>query len=129
MVRRYRYEQELYAGLSYMAFGVIAFFGVIIGLIAAYFPDTFANQLMVFMLSAVVGYNAIWSVAPALHTPLMSVSNAISGIVILGGMLQVTGSTVSATFIFGAFAVGVAAVNIGGGFYVTYRMLQMFVLK
>jgi len=74
-------------------------------------------------------YNAIWSVAPALHTPLMSVSNAISGIVILGGMLQVTGSRFSATFILGACAVGVAAVNIGGGFYVTHRMLQMFVLK
>jgi NAD(P) transhydrogenase subunit alpha len=65
-------------------------------------------------------------VTPALHTPLMSVTNAISGIIIIGGMLQISGEPMSATVLLGAVAVLVATINVAGGFLVTQRMLQMF---
>jgi NAD(P) transhydrogenase subunit alpha len=67
----------------------------------------------------------VWSVTPALHTPLMSVTNAISGIIVVGGMLQV-GSGLDVASVLGAIAVLVATVNIAGGFLVTQRMLKMF---
>ena len=66
-----------------------------------------------------------WNVKPALHTPLMSVTNAISGIILIGGMLQLAGAR-PATVILGAIAVLIAMVNIAGGFLVTNRMLAMF---
>ena len=78
-----------------------------------------------FVLACFVGWQVIWSVSPSLHTPLMSVTNAISGIIIIGGMLQVGGSLDVAS-ILGALAVLFAAINIAGGFLVTQRMLKMF---
>jgi NAD(P) transhydrogenase subunit alpha len=66
----------------------------------------------------------IWSVTPALHTPLMSVTNAISGIIVIGGMMQVSGN--SAASILGVAAILLATINIAGGFLVTQRMLRMF---
>jgi NAD(P) transhydrogenase subunit alpha len=89
-------------------------------------PPSFLSHFMVFMLSCFVGWQVIWNVSPALHTPLMSVTNAISGIVILGGMLQISGSLTSATTILGAIAIVVATINIAGGFLVSQRMLNMF---
>lgn len=96
----------------------------IVGLMAS---PSFLSHLTVFMLACFVGWQLIWNVAPALHTPLMSVTNAISGIVIIGGMLQLSSeNTLSATTILGASAVVVATINIVGGFMVTQRMLNKF---
>jgi H+-translocating NAD(P) transhydrogenase subunit alpha len=83
------------------------------------------QQLTVFVLAVFVGWQVIWNVTPALHTPLMSVTNAISGIIILGGLLQ-QGSSDSASVIIGAIATLFAAINVAGGFLVTQRMLRMF---
>ncbi len=88
-------------------------------------PEDFLKHFTVFILACFVGWQVIWSVTPALHTPLMSVTNAISGIIIIGGMLQI-GGHVDLASILGALAVLVAAINIAGGFLVTQRMLKMF---
>ena len=89
-------------------------------------PPSFLAHFTVFVLAIFVGWQVIWNVSPALHTPLMSVTNAISGIIIIGGMLQVSGAPMSATVLLGAAAILVATINIAGGFLVTQRMLQMF---
>ena len=89
-------------------------------------PESFLSHFTVFVLAIFVGWQLIWNVTPALHTPLMSVTNAVSGIIIIGGMLQISGSPSSATVILGALAILVATINIAGGFLVTQRMLQMF---
>lgn len=83
-------------------------------------------NLTIFILAIYVGYHVVWNVTPALHTPLMAVTNAISAIVIVGAMLA-AGLTVGQTSkFFGAAAVALAAVNVFGGFLVTRRMLEMF---
>ena len=89
-------------------------------------PESFLSHFTVFVLAIFLGWKVIWDVAPALHTPLMSVTNAISGIVIIGGMLQISGDVLSATTILGAIAIFVGTLNIAGGFFVTQRMLNMF---
>jgi NAD(P) transhydrogenase subunit alpha len=68
----------------------------------------------------------VWNVTPALHTPLMSVTNAVSGIILVGGMLQISGPIESPVTILSAVAVLIATINISGGFLVTQRMLKMF---
>jgi NAD(P) transhydrogenase subunit alpha len=83
-------------------------------------------HLTVFILACFVGFQVVWNVKPALHTPLMSVTNAISGIILVGGMLQLTGTSPTITVILGAVATLIAAINIAGGFLVTNRMLGMF---
>jgi proton-translocating NAD(P)+ transhydrogenase subunit alpha len=88
-------------------------------------PESFLSHFTVFVLACFVGWQVVWNVTPALHTPLMSVTNAISGIILVGGMLQLSGSF-SAITILGGIAVFVAAINISGGFLVTRRMLSMF---
>jgi len=88
-------------------------------------PSDFLQHSTVFILACFVGWQVIWSVTPALHTPLMSVTNAISGIIILGGMLQISASFDAAS-VLGALAALFAAINIAGGFLVTDRMLRMF---
>ena len=94
-----------------------------LGLIA---PNTVLSHFTVFILAIFVGFQVVWNVKPALHTPLMSVTNAISGIILVGGMLQLTGTNTSLTVILGAIAVLIASINIAGGFLVTNRMLAMF---
>jgi len=89
-------------------------------------PPAFVAHLTVFVLSVFVGWQVVWNVTAALHTPLMSVTNAISGIIIVGGMLQVSGPLESPVTILGAVAILVATINIAGGFLVTQRMLKMF---
>jgi H+-translocating NAD(P) transhydrogenase subunit alpha len=89
-------------------------------------PASFLSHFTVFVLACFVGWQVIWNVKPALHTPLMSVTNAISGIIILGGMLQISGASGSATTILGAIAILIGTINISGGFLVTQRMLKMF---
>ena len=78
-----------------------------------------------FVLAIFVGYHVIWNVTPALHTPLMSVTNAISGIIVIGGMLALYGGGTGA-LVLGGIAVLLAAINLAGGFLVTARMLRMF---
>ena len=85
-------------------------------------------NLIIFVLAVYVGYHVVWNVTPALHTPLMAVTNAISAIVIVGAMLA-AGLTAGPAKFFGAFAVLLAAVNVFGGFLVTRRMLEMFKKK
>ena len=83
----------------------------------------------VFVLAIFVGYYVVWGVTPALHTPLMAVTNALSSIVIVGAILQtvtIDGEVFTATSLIGAFAVFLASINIFGGFSVTERMLSMF---
>jgi NAD(P) transhydrogenase subunit alpha len=89
-------------------------------------PSGLVEHLTVFVLACFVGWQIIWNVTPALHTPLMSVTNAISGIILIGGMVQLTGHMGSATTILGAAAVLLATINVAGGFLVTQRMLRMF---
>lgn len=89
-------------------------------------PADFLQHFTVFVLACVVGYQVIWNVTPALHTPLMSVTNAISGIIIVGGLLQAGHSELNAAAWLGAAAILIATINIAGGFLVTQRMLQMF---
>ena len=88
-------------------------------------PPTFLSHLTVFALACIVGWQVVWNVTPALHTPLMSVTNAISGIIVIGGMLQLTGGGTMASWL-GAGAVLLSTINIAGGFLVTQRMLRMF---
>jgi NAD(P) transhydrogenase subunit alpha len=89
-------------------------------------PPAFLSHFIVFVLACFIGYQVVWNVTPALHTPLMSVTNAISGIIVLGGMLHVSGAPTSAATLLGAAAVLLATINIAGGFLVTQRMLKMF---
>ena len=89
-------------------------------------PESFLSHFTVFVLAIFLGWKVIWDVTPALHTPLMSVTNAISGIIIIGGMLQISGELMSATTILGAIAIFVGTLNIAGGFFVSQRMLNMF---
>jgi NAD(P) transhydrogenase subunit alpha len=90
-------------------------------------------QLSIFVLACVVGYYVVWSVTPALHTPLMSVTNAISSVIVVGALVatgaDVAGDATWATRIFGFIGVILASVNIFGGFLVTERMLSMYKKK
>jgi len=81
--------------------------------------------LYIFILACFIGYYVIWGVTPALHTPLMAVTNAISGIIVIGALLQISSSNVL-VLILAAIAVLIATINISGGFLVTRRMLAMF---
>jgi NAD(P) transhydrogenase subunit alpha len=103
------------------AVAAVALIGL--GLVA---PASFLNHLTVFALACVVGWQVVWNVTPALHTPLMSVTNAISGIIVIGGMLQVSGPLSDPAVLLGAAAILLATINIAGGFLVTQRMLKMF---
>ena len=89
----------------------------------------FIFLLTVFALACFIGYYVVWSVTPALHTPLMSVTNAISSVIIVGALLAATPAEGNLAKVLGGVAVGLAAVNIFGGFTVTQRMLVMFKKK
>ena len=95
--------------------------------------DPFVFRLSIFILSIFVGYYVVWSVTPSLHTPLMSVTNAISSVIIVGAIIAALADTSSSVFqvsnIFGFLAIILAAINIFGGFLVTQRMLQMYKKK
>jgi|TARA_B100001989_G_scaffold249549_1_gene225034 NAD(P) transhydrogenase subunit alpha len=95
--------------------------------------DPFIFRLSIFILSIFVGYYVVWSVTPSLHTPLMSVTNAISSVIIVGAIIAALADTSQTIFnsssLFGFLAITLAAVNIFGGFLVTHRMLQMYKKK
>jgi NAD(P) transhydrogenase subunit alpha len=89
----------------------------------------FVYELTVFVLAVFVGYHVVWRVTPALHSPLMSVTNAISSVIIVGALIAAGPAGVSFAKVMGFVAVALASVNIFGGFIVTQRMLQMFQRK
>ena len=95
--------------------------------------DPFIFRLSIFILSIFVGYYVVWSVTPSLHTPLMSVTNAISSVIIVGAIIAALSGSTESIFetsnLFGFLAIILAAVNIFGGFLVTQRMLQMYKKK
>jgi NAD(P) transhydrogenase subunit alpha len=91
--------------------------------------DPTISFLTVFVLAVFVGYHVVWNVTPALHTPLMSVTNAISGIILVGAMLAAGPAETDWGAWLGAVAVGLASINVFGGFLVTQRMLEMFKRK
>ena len=91
--------------------------------------DPFMFGLTVFVLACFVGYYVVWRVTPALHTPLMAVTNAISGIIVVGAIIAMSAGAGGVSGMLGFVAVMLASVNIFGGFIVTQRMLQMFKKK
>lgn len=103
-----------------MLIGGLVLFGL--GLVA---PPSFMAHFTVFVLSCFIGYMVIWNVAPALHTPLMSVTNAISSIIVLGALTQLSSDNPTIMYL-SVFALFITSINIMGGFLVTRRMLQMF---
>jgi len=104
-----------------MVVAAIVFLGLALGA-----PSSFLQHFTVFVLAVFLGWQVIWNVTPALHTPLMSVTNAISGIIIIGGMLQIGGDIPTSVMILSFIAILLATINISGGFLVTQRMLKMF---
>ena len=95
--------------------------------------DPFIFRLSIFVLSIFVGYYVVWSVTPSLHTPLMSVTNAISSVIIVGAIIAASNLSLDTGFelsnVFGFVAILLATINIFGGFLVTQRMLQMYKKK
>jgi NAD(P) transhydrogenase subunit alpha len=96
---------------------------------AATAVDPFVFRLAIFVLAIFVGYYVVWSVTPALHTPLMSVTNAISSVIIVGALIAAGPQGFELSKLFGLIAIALAAVNIFGGFLVTNRMLAMYKKK
>ncbi len=107
----------------FITLGIIAALLYLIGLVA---PTEFMGHFTVFVLSVFIGWQVIWNVSHSLHTPLMAVTNAISGIIIIGGLLQTRNSLSDPMTILAFIAIFVASINIVGGFFVTHRMLKMF---
>jgi NAD(P) transhydrogenase subunit alpha len=111
---------------------VAAVAAVLLALVGAYAPAAFLSHLTVFVLACFVGYMVVWNVKPALHTPLMSVTNAISSIIAIGALVQISPMANAASRpntligILAALALVLTAINMFGGFAVTQRMLAMF---
>lgn len=99
--------------------------GILLLVIGSVAPPSFMAHFNVFVLSCFIGYQVIWNVAPSLHTPLMSVTNAISGIIVIGAIVQVSRPELIIKILSG-LAILIASINIVGGFFVTRRMLKMF---
>ena len=114
-------EKGLLSKLLWPILISLAFVGIGVGA-----PESFISHFTVFILAIFLGWKVIWDVTPSLHTPLMSVTNAISGIIIIGGMLQISDDLTSTITILGAIALTLGTINIAGGFLVTQRMLNMF---
>jgi proton-translocating NAD(P)+ transhydrogenase subunit alpha len=103
----------------------LAIAAIALGWVGTQAPSGFMEHLTVFVLACFLGYHVIWNVTPALHTPLMSVTNAISGIIVVGALL-LAGSTSRIVDVLAAVSVLIASINVAGGFWVTQRMLKMF---
>jgi H+-translocating NAD(P) transhydrogenase subunit alpha len=91
--------------------------------------DPIITNLTVFVLAIFVGYHVVWTVTPALHTPLMSVTNAISSVIVVGAILAAGSGVLNEGSLLGTLAVALVAINTFGGFLVTERMLEMFKKK
>lgn len=109
--------------MSFVWIGIIAVLFFLLGQVA---PPAFMSHFTVFVLAVFLGWNLIWNVTHALHTPLMSVTNAISGIIAVGGILMMGEDLTNPITIMALIAFFIASINIVGGFFVTYRMLKMF---
>ena len=114
-----RKERKNYKWIKLIAIVLASMFLGLIGFVGS---SEFLSHITVFVLACFVGYMVVWNVSPSLHTPLMSVTNAISGIIVIGGMIHLSGDQI----ILSSIAVLIATINIVGGFVVTYRMLEMF---
>ncbi len=104
----------------------VALAAVAMLLVGAFAPPMFVENFTLFVLACVIGWLVVWNVAPSLHTPLISVTNAISGIIIIGGVVVATAGSGGVVLALGSVAAGIAAINVFGGFLVTHRMLGMF---
>ncbi len=113
-------KKAISTGISLAVIGVFLFF---LGKVA---PADFMGHFTVFVLSVFIGWQVIWNVSHSLHTPLMAVTNAISGIIIVGGLLQTQNNLSDPMTVIAGIAILVASINIVGGFFVTHRMLKMF---
>jgi NAD(P) transhydrogenase subunit alpha len=111
---------------NYSSLFVLATLGIILYLIGLVAPKEFLSHFTVFVLSCFIGWQVVWNVSHSLHTPLMSVTNAISGIIIIGGILQLKTDLSAPITILATISILVATINIAGGFYITHRMLKMF---
>ena len=109
--------------------GVVSPYLIVGGLVVGGALGTVVALLTIFALACFVGYYVVWRVTPALHSPLMAVTNAVSSVIIVGALLAAGLRGLGAAQLFGAIAVALAAVNIFGGFIVTHRMLAMFKKK
>ena len=98
---------------------------VLIG-VGGYAPESFLSHFTVFVLACFIGYQVVWNVTASLHTPLMSVTNAISGIIVIGAILHLIAAENGTVGVMSFAAVLIATINIAGGFRVTHRMLKMF---
>ena len=114
-------KRSLIGKVALLAVTVFALYGV-----GAHAPESFLSHFTVFVLSCFIGWQVIWNVTASLHTPLMSVTNAISGIIVIGAMLHLAQAENIAVGIMAFIAVLIASINVGGGFRVTHRMLKMF---
>lgn len=122
-VKRLEAAAEKKAGQQQI--GLLVAGGLLMTLIGAYAPASFMQHFIVFVLACFVGFQVIWKVSHSLHTPLMAVTNAISGIIVVGALLQVGSSSGLVVFL-AAISILIASINIVGGFMVTRRMLAMF---
>ncbi|HTC52758.1 MAG TPA: Re/Si-specific NAD(P)(+) transhydrogenase subunit alpha [Steroidobacteraceae bacterium] len=118
-------EVERFRSTTRLQVGLLVLAGLFTLLVGAYAPAAFMGHFIVFALACFVGFQVIWGVSHALHTPLMAVTNAISGIIIIGALLQITAASHLVTLL-AAVSVAIATINIVGGFMVTRRMLNMF---
>jgi NAD(P) transhydrogenase subunit alpha len=123
--QRREQEAQRFRRMTGLQVGLLVLGGLFTLLVGAYAPPAFMGHFIVFALACFVGFQVIWGVSHALHTPLMSVTNAISGIIIIGALLQITGGSPLVT-VLAAVSVAIATINIVGGFMVTRRMLNMF---
>ena len=118
-------EAEAFRQATTQQVGLLAIGTVLMLLVGYYAPPSFMSHFVVFMLACFVGFQVIWNVSHSLHTPLMSVTNAVSGIIILGAVVQI-GSASWLVALLAGISVLIASINIVGGFFVTRRMLAMF---
>ncbi len=118
-------EIKLFKKQTVNQVGLLAMGTALLLLVGTYAPASFMSHFIVFVLACFIGFQVIWNVSHSLHTPLMAVTNAVSGIVILGALLQI-GSSNWLVVILAALSVLIATINIVGGFLVTRRMLAMF---
>ncbi len=118
-------ELALFRKQSKTQVGMLALGAAVMVLIGAFAPESFMSHFIVFVLACFIGFSVIWNVSHSLHTPLMAVTNAISGIVILGALLQIGSGSWLVVFL-AAVSIFIASINIVGGFLVTRRMLAMF---
>ncbi len=118
-------EVEAFKTATKQQVGLLTVGGILMLAIGAFAPASFMQHFIVFALACFVGFQVIWNVSHALHTPLMAITNAISGIVVLGALLQIGSSSFLVT-VLAAISVLIASINVVGGFLVTRRMLAMF---